>query len=411
MGENRRRGRGEGSLPSKRADGRWEGRLDLGIVNGRRKTYSAYGKTRAEAAKKLREAQQKHDEGTLIFDQRMTVGVWLDHWVGGLLANRFANGILEESTYNQYEDMVRLHLKPGLGHHRLTKLTPVHVDDFIAAKRSERHGKKKDKPYSANTLRLMRSILRKALQDAEKAGLVTRNVGALSEPVSVSRRAERFLTLEEAHALLAAIATDRLHALYVVALSLGLRRGEALGLKWDDIDLDNAQISIRRSLKRVRNRPLADGSYPDGRKTRLVLGVPKTESSSANLRLPEMAVVALRRHRREQAAERLASPIWMDDSLVFSTPVGTLIDPDNFWKRFSTMCKRAGLGHRNPNQLRHSAATILLGQGIPLHEVKDILRHSSISVTKDIYAHLDPARTRAGADAMDVALRGATSAS
>jgi integrase len=101
----------------------------------------------------------------------------------------------------------------------------------------------------------------------------------------------------------------------------------------------------------------------------------------------------------------------MDDSLVFATPVGTPIDPDNFWKQCSTMCQGAGLGHRNPQQMRHAAATMLFGQGISLHEVKDILRHSSISVTKDIDGRLDAERMRAGADDMDAALWGTKSAS
>jgi integrase len=201
------------------------------------------------------------------------------------------------------------------------------------------------------------------------------------------------------------VASDRLHALYVVALNLGLRRGEALGLFWDDVDLDKAQITIRRSLNRVRNQPLADDTFPDGKKTRLDFGNPKTDSSRATLRLPQAAVDALRRHRIEQAGERLASPVWIHDSLIFTTPAGTPVDPDNFWKQFSTIRRAAGLGHRNPHQLRHSASTILLGEGIPLHEVSDILRHSSISVTKDVYGHLVPERMQAAADTMDRALR------
>jgi integrase len=400
----KRRGSGDGGI-RKRADGRWEGIVDLGFQNGRRKTHSVYGKTRAAVVKKLRDVQHKRDEGTLILDQRMTLGAWLDNWVAVTLENRVANDELRASTRDSYADTVRLHLKPGLGHHRLTKLTPTHVDDFIAAKRGQTHGKHGDKTYSQDSLRLMRATLRKALQDALAKGHVNLNVAGLSDPVKGCKRAEKYLTLDEARRLLTTVASDRLNALYVVALSLGLRRGEALGLRWEDIDLDKAQVTIRRSLKRVRNQPLSDGTYPNGRKTRLEFGTPKTASSWATLSLPSAAIEALRRHRIEQAAERLASPVWVDESLVFTTPAGAPIDPDNFWKQFSTACKAAGLGHRNPHQLRHSASTILLGEGIPLHEVCDILRHSSIAVTKDIYGHLEPERMRAGAEAIDAALR------
>jgi integrase len=197
----------------------------------------------------------------------------------------------------------------------------------------------------------------------------------------------------------------------VLTLSLGLRRGEVLALRWDDLDLDRRQITIGRQLRRVRNQKLADGSYPDGRRTRLDFSTPKTDSSIATMVLPETAIAVLRRHRLEQATERLEASERADDSLVFTTAAGAPIDPDTFRKDFSALCAAAGLGHRNPHQLRHSAATILLGQGVPLHEVKDILRHSSISVTKDIYGHLTAERMRAGADAMDTALHDARSVS
>jgi integrase len=407
MTKKGRRGRGEGGI-RKRKDGRWEGILDLGIVvDGRRKTKSVYGRTRAEAASRLREAQRKHEEGTLA-DDRMTVGKWLDHWVSSILPNRVANNTLARSTLDQYEDMVRLHLKPGLGHHRLTRLTPTHVDEFIAAKRACTYGKK-GKHYSPDSLRLMRSILSKALSDAQGKGHVHRNVAELSEPVRGTKRAEKFLTLDEARTLVKAIADDRLHALWIVALTLGLRRGEVAALHWRDVDLDANEIRVGRKVRRVRRREFLDGPNPHDRKTIMDVSDPKTERSLATLKLPETAVDALRRHRVEQASERLAASVWLDDSLVFTTPIGTMLDPDNLWTAFSAVCVDARLGHRNPHQLRHSAATILLGQGIPLHEVTDIMRHSSISITKDTYRHRTPERMQAGADAMDAALRNTAS--
>jgi integrase len=320
------------------------------------------------------------------------------------LPNRVGNGKLAESTFNSYSDTVRLHLTPVLGHLRLTKLTVDDVDAFISAKR-EALSPRGDF-FSPNSLRIMRSTLRKALRDAQRAGRVTRNVADLSEPVSVSRRAGDWLSIGQARALLSSIEGDRLEALYIVALSLGLRRGEALALRWQDVDLDRGTISICRSLQRVHNKPLADGSFPEGKRTRLVFKSPKTGSSWRTRPMAPACIAALRRHRSRQAQERLAAASWADPDLVFTTPIGTAIDPDNFSKEFSRQCKVAGLGHRHPHISRHTAATLLLAQGVPLHEVSDFLGHSSISVTKDVYGHLDPERGRAVAEAMGQALWG-----
>jgi len=392
----RRRGRGEGGV-FRRADGRWEARLDLGFVNGKRRAKSVYGRTRNEVANKLRIAESQLSSGTLVVDERLTVATWLEHWVKNVLSTRVANGTLAESTYNSYSDTVRLHLKPGLGPHRLSKLEVAHVDAFVTSKRSG---------YSANSQRIMRSTLRKALRDAQRAGCVPRNVADLSEPVKVSRRAKEWLDLVQARKLIASLKKDRLEALWILLLSLGLRRGEALGLRWEDIDMKGGTIIIRRSLKRMRNELLPDGSTLDGRKTRLVFGAPKTEESWRTQNLPQPSIAALRRHKKRQAKERLAASSWGDESLVFTTPLGTPIDPDNLAKRFATLCEAAGLGHRNLHQLRHSAATIMLAQGVPLHEVSEVLGHSSVTVTKDVYGHLTVDRRRAAAQAVGDALWG-----
>jgi integrase len=309
---------------------------------------------------------------------------------------------LAQSTLTNYADTVRLHLKPGLGDIRLARIVPADVDAFIASKREQ---------YAANSLRLMRSTLRQALSDAERKGLVSRNAVALSEPIHVSRRAMKWLDEKEARSLLDQVHGDPLEALYVVCLSLGLRRGEALGLQWDDVDLGKGTVLIRRALRRVQVPPLSDGSYPDGRKTALVVGDVKTEDSCRTQNLPNPVVEALREHRIKQRTDQLAATSWESGTFVFTTPVGTPIDPSNFAKLLSAHCVKAGLGHRNPHQLRHSAASILLAQGIPLHEVSDFLGHSSVRITKDVYGHLSADRRRAAASAVGEALWGASSES
>ena len=396
-----RRGRGEGGI-WQRPDGRWEGRLDLGFIDGKRRAKTLYGRTRKEVVDKLHQARQDQKEGTLATDERTTVGRWLDHWVNVVLVNRVANGTLTEVTMNHYADCVRLHLKPVLGRHRLSKLKPADIDALIAARRDR---------YAPNSLRIMRATLRKSLRDARRSGFFVPSAAIdLSEPVSVPRRAKAWLDQEAARQLLAGIAGDRLEALYVTTLSLGLRRGEVLALKWDDLDLANRSVRIHRSLKRVRNRPLPDGSYPDGNATRLVEGSPKTEGSSRTQPLPDRVIEVLRRHAVRQKEEHLAATNWQDTGFVFTTPIGTPIDPDNVSKLFSAACERAGLGHRNVHQLRHSAASILLAQGVPLHEVSRFLGHSTLSVTMDVYGHLAEEGLRGAAKAMGDALWGESTA-
>jgi integrase len=316
----------------------------------------------------------------------MTVANWLDHWISKVLPLRVANGNLAQSTFANYCDWVQKHIKPGLGHLRLAKLSPSDVDALIAAKREH---------YSPNSLRYLRATLRKALTDAQRQGLIMRNAAALSEPVRVVKQAKRWLTDQEARSLLKQVQGDRLEALYVLCLSTGLRRGEALAVYWDDIDLFRGTLLVRRAIKRVQTRS------DSGARTRLEIGPTKTQSSIRTQLLPQICLDALKKHRARQASERLASQDWENAELVFTTPIGSAIDPSNFAKWLSQQCIAAGLGHRNPHQLRHSAATLLLAQDVPLHEVSEILGHSSISVTKDVYGHLTAERRRAAAEAMD----------
>jgi integrase len=360
---------------------------------------SVYGRTKREATDALRKAQAEQEDGMLAVDDRLTVGKWLEYWTKTTLPIRVANGTLAESTFNNYKDTVRLHLMPGLGHIRLKELEPIHIDKFIAGQRL----KGVSKPYSANSLRIMRSTLRKALNDALREGVVKRNVVLVSEPIRVERRASDWLDQRQARTLLDHIRGDRLEALYVVLLSLGLRRGEALGLRWEDIDFGNRTVRIARSLKRVQNSPLPDGTYPHGR-TRLVFGTTKTSVSVRTVLLSEPCVKALQQHQTRQKKEQLACDGWQDNGLVFTTTIGTPLDPDNVGPLFSKLCEEAGLGHRNLHQLRHSAASIMLAEDVPLHTVGAVLGHSNLSTTKDVYGHLDIEQKVRAAEAISRAL-------
>lgn len=383
-----RRGQGEDSIYK---DGdRWRGAVSLGYgPDGKRVRKKVSGLTREEVAKKLRQLRDQLDAGLPVPDDRLSVGAFLDRWLSVNLPGHVA-----PSTLDDYADTVRLHLGPGLGRKKLTKLTVSDCDLLWKAKR--------DAGYSTNSVRIMRTVLRKALGQAEREGLVARNVAALSAAPRVVAKEGRTLTPEQARTLLAAVRGERKEALVTIMLAYGLRRGEALGLRWDRLDWTAGTLLVSHSVKRIKERDPAAG-----RRTCLVVSELKTRRSRRTLYLTPQLVDLLRRHRARQAEERLvAGEAWQDHGLIFPSEVGTPLDPDNFSHRLSALCRRAGLGHWHPHELRHSGASLMLAQGTPLHVVSEVLGHTSIAITKDVYGHLMEGDRRSAAEAMSRALFG-----
>jgi len=199
------------------------------------------------------------------------------------------------------------------------------------------------------------------------------------------------LTPDEVHALLDAAKGDRFEAILTVAIAVGLRRGEALGLKWSDIDLDAAVLRVRRALV-----------YVDGD---LRFVDPKSKRSRRTIPLPSVSIHALREHRRRQAAQRLAAgPDWDDEDLVFPSATGGPMDPNNLGRHFRALCDRAGIGRVRLHDLRHTCASLLLAQNVHPRVVMEILGHSGIAITMDTYSHVLPELQREAADRMDQAL-------
>jgi integrase len=340
------------------------------------------------------------EAGLPVPDEKLTVGQFLDHWLASL------PGSMAESTETTYATRIRLYLSPALGHLRLRSLSPADVASMLREMDS--------RGLSPETQRLTRAVLRRALRVAEQEGLVVRNVAAIADGPKGTRAPSRSMTATQAQAFLLAAectparptstpgpaptASLRLSAAVLLGLGLGLRRGETLGLRWDDLDLDadRPQLQVRQQLVR---RPNGLG---------LGLVATKTPKSRRDLRLPVEVAASLRRHRAGQNAERLAAgTLWGNDlGLVFTTPLGTPVDPRNFNRLVSDIAKRAGLGHWHPHELRHSAASLLLAAKVPLETVSETLGLSSIRITKDVYGHLlDGARDEA-ATAMSAVLWG-----
>jgi integrase len=377
-----RRGRGENSIYP---DGdRWRGSIDLGYdANGKRLRKKVSGRTRAEVAEKLDELRALQRKGMPLPNDKLTVEAFLDQWLAATVP-----GTVAPKTLDNYEDIARLYLKPFIGRKQLTKLT---VDDANAL-----WGKLRTAGYGANTIKGARSVLRKALGSAERQGLLLRNVAALSDPPWVDAEEGRSLSVAEAKRLLTEANRHRLGLAITLALIYGLRRGESLGLLWKNLDQDAGTLRLTHAVKRIKNRdPKSE------RKTVVVLASLKTRRSRRTLFLPPELVELLKDQRDKQAKERAdLGEAWQELGLIFTSEVGTILDPDNFSRAFASIARRAKLGHWHVHEGRHSGASLMLGLGIDLTVVSEILGHASIAITKDIYGHLVEGTKRSAASSM-----------
>jgi integrase len=265
--------------------------VDLGWVDGKRRRKYVAGATQSEALQKLRQAQRAAASG-VVTDDRITVGAFLERWLTVNLPGSVAGGTLDD-----YADTVRLHLEPALGKKRLSGLTVADVDRVWASKRAA--------GYKPNTIRIMRSVLRKALAQAEREGFVTRNVVALSQPPRVAPPEGRSLSIEQAKTLLDAAKGNRLEVAYLVLLSYGLRRGELLGLAWADFDAQAGTLAVRQAVTTRKSSHRAGGEHPGNREGRIELSALKTRRSRRVLLLTPGIIAALGEHGAASGTSRL----------------------------------------------------------------------------------------------------------
>ena len=373
-----RRGRGEGSI-TRRADGRWMARVDLGWQDGKRRRKTLYGRTKREVQDRLRETLHRTEKGLPPIPEQETVGAFLRRWL------EIIRGKVRPRTHKSYEQVVRIHLEPGIGRVRLAKLTPLDVSAWFESRHAAGVG--------GRTIHYARAVLRAALNHALKWELVSRNVASLTDPPRYRAREIAPLTPEQTRKFLAAVAGHRLEALFTVAVGLGLRLGEALGLPWDAVNLDAGTLSVRQTLERAGNQPR--------------FGEPKSARGRRTITLPSIVTAALRKHRTRQLQERLISgERWNDSGLVFTTEAGAPLDGCNINRTFKAVLRRAGLPAIRYHDLRHTAATLLLAQGVDPRTIMETLGHSQISLTLNTYAHVVPALQRKAAAKMDDILDG-----
>src|SRR5919202_1597079 len=375
-----RRGHGEGSIYQRRDNGVWCTAVDLGWVDGKRKRKYIYGKTRKEVAEKLKIVLRDQQQGMPIATERQTVAQFLERWLEEQVKSKN-----RPTTCESYSRTVHLHILPALGRIPLAKLTPQEVQALLHRKQEEGH--------SPRHRQYIRSILRTALAQALKWGLVARNAAALTDAPQVERFETHPLIPQQAQAFLEATRGDRLEALYRIALSLGLRRGEVLGLRWEDVDFDRQTVRITQALPAIKGK--------------LRLAPLKTASSRRILPLSAMLVADLKAHRVQQFEERLKEGTrWQEHGLVFTTSIGTPISPRNLVRSFKAVLTRAGLPDIRFHDLRHSRASLLAAQGVPARVAMDVLGHSNIQTTQNIYTHVFDDAKRQAADALEQILGG-----
>ncbi len=374
---SKKRGNGEGSI-TKRKDGRWMARYTVHTVKGPKRRH-VYGRTRKEAADKLAKVLSDRVEGIDYDDENMTLGEYLNRWLKGSVY-----GSVRQSTYDRDANLVQNHLLPALGGIKLKKLSPAHVQGF--------YRDRLDAGLSASTVHKMHAILHKALSQAVRWHMVPRNVTEAVRPPRPAPKEMRPLSTEETRRLLRAACGERLEALYVLAVTTGMRQGELLALRWQDVDLKNGTLSVRRTLTR-------DGG-------RVIIGEPKTKKSRRSISLTPRAVEALGAHLERQLREiEILGDRYEDRGLLFATDTGGPVNPSNLRQRsFAPLLQKAKLPHVRFHDLRHTCATLLLSKGTHPKFVQELLGHATVAITLDTYSHAVPGMGKQTAKAMEDAL-------
>ena len=371
-----RRGNGEGSI-TRRKDGLYMARYTVETATGAKRK-AIYAKTRKEASEKLTEALAQAQKGITADAGAITVGAFLGRWLEDTV-----RGSVRQSTYQRDESLCRNHLVPALGKKKLKTLNAADVQRFYRAKL--------DSGLRSATVHKLHVTLHKALKQAERWGLVPRNVADNVDPPKVHKDEVRPLTSEQARRLLETARGERLEALYVVAVQSALRQGELLALRWEDVDLQARTLQVRRTLTR------------DGGKH--VVGPTKTAKGRRTLKLTRDATEALQGHLERQLVEiDKVGEEWQENGLVFCTGKGTLINPTNLRRRsLAPLLQRAGLPPMTFHQLRHTAATILLLKNVNPKIVSEMLGHANIAITLDTYSHVLPNMQHSAVVAMEEA--------
>ncbi len=354
-----RRGHGEGSI-TQRKDGRYQAAITL--ENRKRKFF--YGKTRKEVQDKLNTALYEKKRGTLATGPQMTLKTHLERWL-----EQVCRVTMRPTTYKMYRSAINCHWIPALGHVKLQKLTIGDLQAFYA---------NLQKTHKPRTIARIHAALSSALEDALKQGLIGRNVAKLVDLPHIERFEGQILTVEQARKLLKVAQGSRYDVLLLIAITTGMRLGELVALRWVDVDLERGMLQVRHTVSHVPGMGYVEGE-------------PKTKAGRRKILLSSVVVEALKEQKPRQEQVRIkAGNRWREQGLVFGNRYGGFLNPDYVWRCFKGLLKQADLPDVRFHDLRHGAATVLLAAKVDLKVVSELLGHSSVAITADIYAHVLP---------------------
>jgi integrase len=373
----------------KGSDGSWHGRVTVGVKeNGQPDRRHVRGATEAIVTKKVRDLERDRDRGQVRkAGQRWTVAKWLTHWVDNIAAP-----VVRENTAAGYRVAVNKHLIPGVGAHGLDKLEPEHLERLYA--RMQAQGS------AAGTAHQAHRTIRTALNEAVRRGYLTRNPAVLAKAPRLSEGEIEPYSVDEIRRLLIEAGKRRNSARWAVALALGLRQGEVLGLQWADVDLSKGTLRVRRGRLRPTYAHGCDGKCgrkaghcPKRRTSRPDTAETKSRAGRRTIGLPEELAQLLRQHKEEQDREReIAAQLWTDGGWVFATPTGNALNPNTDYRDWKRLLRDAGLRDGRLHDARHTAATVLLLLGIPERAAMAVMGWASTSMAAR-YQHLtDPIR-------------------
>jgi integrase len=394
-----KRGNGEGSI-YRDAEGRWTAAVSLGYRNGKRRRKVIRSATRTVVAERLKKIHRDEQMGLPIAPERQTTGEFLKTWIEAV------KPAVRPKTYRSYEQMIRNHLVPGvfpkpqpskyssknpkefrdfgLAKIQLSKLSIEKLDLFFV--------EKIESGCSPALVRYLRVVLRIALNEALRRGLVARNVAELTKPPRVAKPEIIPLDFEQAKHFLAAIDSHRFETLFMVGLSVGLRHGEALALQVDDYDHNTGTLKVFHTLQRI-----------DGNLQRVETKSPKGKRI---VPLPDSCIAAVEKHlKRREEMRHWAGSRWKDTGYLFCSNIGTALLERNVLRDLYKVLQVAGLGRRSMHDLRHSCVTLLGAQGVPLRTIADIVGHSDIRLTQNVYQHAFMSMKRDAVNALDVFLK------
>jgi integrase len=372
-GMSKRRGNNEGSI-TKRGDGRWEARVTF--PDGKRK--SIYGKTRQEVARRLAQVIRDRDQGLPVVDERRLLKDYLEWWLDSVKHQ------IRSTSWIRAKHAVVLHIIPELGNIPIVRVSAHQVQSLYT--------KWLEDGLAPSTVRRMHAVFHRAMEDAVRLGVIQRNIVDLAQAPRINQSKMRVLSPDDARSLLEASAGDRFEALYVLALTTGMRRGELFALRWQDIDLIEGVLWVKATLNPDRT-----------------INEPKTRSSRRRILLTKLAVTALHQHyQRQQEEKQRAGELW-DTSfdLVFPDVLGRHVWPGFIaQEHLPRLLRRAGLPKIRFHDLRHTAATLMISRGVNPKVVSEMLGHSSIVITLSVYAHVLPDMQQAAVTVMDALLGG-----